>query len=507
MAITVDNWSTGNTTGSLTFNPNTALGTLSVGDVLFLIVETANETVSLSPSGGFIEIGQQGTGSSGGSESTRLSLFYQQVTSLPISTSCTITDAGNHMIVGLMVVHGCVNDGGQPFVDPVWRVNTPASTTATWDAATNPNNNSAVLLCGCDGVDFSSIESMQTVTNSVVGDIVTANSSSPSSTGFSWTNTAGNGGQIVAAFAQLPTSPGSTGTSTAPHSNLVSVTATIVLLSERIVNVDAGADPLSAGDAASVAASQSVADATDGDDPKPSISVSDSESASVTESATVATLGADGLVGGESAGVTYEAQVGDIASGTDTAQASSTLGSAESGSAVESAVVTVRASESSTVGDVVVPMDVGTDAEDVVTASDSGSVFFPSSDVAQVVESSAVLPDSTDAAASTESALVSVTQYAGDLATASDTASVIVHATTDLASGVEGAYIFIEGVGVVGSRVVRVASEDRGTAVPPTQRRIVPASAEQRVEALASESRTVRPTRSARTRTVPQTDV
>ena len=526
MAITAGNWSSSNQIGTLTFNPNADLGTLAVGDVLFMMVETANQAVSLNTAGGFIEIGQFGTGTAGGTTATRMALYYQQVTSLPISTSCQVADAGDHITVGVMVVSGCINDGGQPFLDPVWKINSTASTTANWDAADNPYNNSAVLLFGVDGVD-SATETMQTVTNSVVGAITTSNSASPSSTGFSWAHSlSGNGGQIVAAFKVLPTSPGSTGTSTAPHTSFVSVTATMVLLTERTIPVPASeagsgsdtsrvspaaADSGSASDPRPVpTVSQPATETAAASEPTPAISVKPAEATAAADTATVIVQASESAGGADVGGGLHSPAVNDVGAFADAAQSSSSVQVSDIATAADSVTaITVKPMDGATGGDTVVPMDVDLSGSEASTASDSASVLFKGTpDPAAGADSATVTARTAEAATGLDSAQLSVAQFVADTATATDSASVIVYAAADTSVCSQSAFIFIEGVGVIGARVVRIPDEARVMMCARAIRggvKLIPG--ESRIRLLGKESRTVKVVPHPRTRTVPRTEV
>jgi len=71
------------TAAAATNNITVAWPTHQIGDIGLLIVETANQAVTLSTPAGFVEVtnSPQGTGTAGGTTATRLSVFWARATS------------------------------------------------------------------------------------------------------------------------------------------------------------------------------------------------------------------------------------------------------------------------------------------------------------------------------------------------------------------------------------------------------------------------------------------
>jgi hypothetical protein len=82
-------------------------------DIGILMVETANETVSLSTPAGFTSLpapNPQGTGTAAGLTATRLHLFWKRATSASEATP-TVADSGNHNCAKIVVFRGCILTG------------------------------------------------------------------------------------------------------------------------------------------------------------------------------------------------------------------------------------------------------------------------------------------------------------------------------------------------------------------------------------------------------------
>lgn len=88
----------------------------ATNDILLLIIETANEAVSITADGGgtWTEVtnSPQGNGTGGGSSATRLTVFWSRFNGS--QTSPTISDSGDHQQTLMALVRGCKTTG-DPF--------------------------------------------------------------------------------------------------------------------------------------------------------------------------------------------------------------------------------------------------------------------------------------------------------------------------------------------------------------------------------------------------------
>ena len=243
-----------------------------------------------------------------------------------------------------------------------------------------------------------------------------------------------------------------------------------------------------------ITAGQPASDTGAGADPKPTITVRASESGGAADSAVVIVRASESAGGAETAGGLYSPAVVDAGAFAETAVSSSAIQVSDGGTATDSvAGITVRPTDGISGGDTVVPMDVDLNGNDVSTAADSASVLFKANpDAAAGSDSARVTARATDAATGTDSAKLSVVQFATDLALGTDSATVIVWAQPDTGSGDDSAFVFIEGVGVVGERVERISSEDR-TIRPFRDPHVFQIQPENRLRIFGREDRTVRP--------------
>lgn len=89
--------------------------THAAGDVALLIVQSANEAISLSSANGFVEVANspQGTGTAATADSARLAVFWCRATSSSMA-SPVVADSGNRTAGVIITFTGCVDSG-----DPV----------------------------------------------------------------------------------------------------------------------------------------------------------------------------------------------------------------------------------------------------------------------------------------------------------------------------------------------------------------------------------------------------
>jgi MSHA biogenesis protein MshQ len=85
----------------------------AVGDVALLIVETANQAVTLSSNtAGFVQVANspQGTGTAGGTTSSRLTVFWARATSTNMANP-TVADSGDHQTAQIVTFRGVIGTG------------------------------------------------------------------------------------------------------------------------------------------------------------------------------------------------------------------------------------------------------------------------------------------------------------------------------------------------------------------------------------------------------------
>ena len=111
-------------------------------DIGLLVVESANQTIALGTANGFVEIpdSPQGTGTAGGSNATRLAVFWCRATSSSMA-SPVITDPGDHAIAYIITFRGCKTSGNP------WNVTAGDVETATTGSFTIPGDTTTVADC------------------------------------------------------------------------------------------------------------------------------------------------------------------------------------------------------------------------------------------------------------------------------------------------------------------------------------------------------------------------
>ena len=115
-------------------------------DIALLVVETANESVSLSTPAGFVEVtgSPAGLGTAGATGATRVTLFWCRATSSTM-TSPVVADAGDHVIARIYTFRGCIATGN-PWDVTATDTNAVASTTSTCPAVTTTVDNTLVCF-------------------------------------------------------------------------------------------------------------------------------------------------------------------------------------------------------------------------------------------------------------------------------------------------------------------------------------------------------------------------
>ncbi len=144
----------GNGSGPVTDRPSLPSG-WQVGDIWLLLVETANETVT-TPSGWTEVAGSpQGTGTAGGSSSTRLTVFYRRAQAG--DTRPDIADAGNHVACGLIGFRGCTASGS-PINASAGGVVGSASTSVFLGGLTTTQPGCLIVQAAANATDIASAE-------------------------------------------------------------------------------------------------------------------------------------------------------------------------------------------------------------------------------------------------------------------------------------------------------------------------------------------------------------
>ena len=174
-------------------------------DIALLLVESANEAISLSDAQGFAEVtnSPQGTGTAGGARATRLAVFWARATSASMAAP-TVADPGDHVYARIFTFRG-VQNTGDPWDITAGDVQTSISETAViWPAVTTDAGDCLIALCIAHDIDS---------TSGQVGDVTNANFTSITEQGDDGTDASSGGG--LALITGVKATAGSTGTSTA----------------------------------------------------------------------------------------------------------------------------------------------------------------------------------------------------------------------------------------------------------------------------------------------------
>ena len=200
-----------------------AVGTRSVGlgngtptipagsqanDVMFLFVETANETVT-APAG-WTEIlnSPQGTGTAGAVGATRLTAFWKRHTGS--ESDPTITDPGDHINSQIISIRGCVTSG-DPWSDVAGGTEATIDTSFSGSGPTTVIHNELVLICVAVGGDIGTAR-WTTANNMACASLSSITNRDDQCT------SSGNGGGL-AMWTATKATPGAVGTLTATANN------------------------------------------------------------------------------------------------------------------------------------------------------------------------------------------------------------------------------------------------------------------------------------------------
>lgn len=142
--------------------------THATDDIALLLVESQNETVTLSVAAGFAEV----TGSpvsqpaAGATTATRLTVFWCRATSGAM-TAPTVADPGDHVAAQILTFRNCVTTG-YPIADLRTRVGGASNATQTMAACIAPELNCLLVAINAVGTDGDSTATWSAWTNDSV---------------------------------------------------------------------------------------------------------------------------------------------------------------------------------------------------------------------------------------------------------------------------------------------------------------------------------------------------
>ncbi|MGZ4989999.1 MAG: beta strand repeat-containing protein, partial [Methylobacter sp.] len=233
-------------------------------DIALLIVETANQAVTLSSNtAGFVEVASspQGTGTAASTAATRLTVFWTRATSNAMA-SPTVADSGDHQIAQIVTFRG-VYATGNPWDVTVGDVLATAGTGFSIPGATTTVTNSLVVAIVSAGVDANSTTQRSGWTNASLTGLterVDSNTNSGNGGGFGAATgvkaTAGTynstTGTLASAFAQgrisIALKPKTTtlGDGTNPSNVTLAPSAAITDLDAFTLQASSGTDSVTA---------------------------------------------------------------------------------------------------------------------------------------------------------------------------------------------------------------------------------------------------------------------
>lgn len=169
------------------------------GDLLYLLVETANEDVVTS--GDWTAITNQGTGTGGAADATRISIFFHVYAGVAPDTTVSCGGTSNHHMGAIVAFRGVGGGAAAGAVD------TTADTSVEYPSVTTTVDNSLILLIEAHALpDLNSLGvEISGHTNANLTGITEV---------LDYNSAAGNGGGISVASGVMATA-GATGTSTA----------------------------------------------------------------------------------------------------------------------------------------------------------------------------------------------------------------------------------------------------------------------------------------------------
>ena len=153
------------------------------GDVALLVVETANQAVTLSTPAGFVEVtnSPQGTGTAAGTAATRLAVYWKRATS-SAEANPTVADSGNHQIATIITFRGVIASGN-PWDVTAGNVASSASTAVSIPGATTTVADTLVVAIVANGTDTPTAQTSGWTNASLTGLTERADSSTNSGNG------------------------------------------------------------------------------------------------------------------------------------------------------------------------------------------------------------------------------------------------------------------------------------------------------------------------------------
>ncbi len=167
----------------------------ATGDIGLLIVESANQAITLTTPNGFVQVtnSPQGTGTAAGTAATLVAVYWCRATSGAMA-SPVVADAGDHTIGSILTFRNCIPSGNP------WNITAggtaAASTAVSVPGATTTANGCLVVLIANNPVDSGSDQSLNDWANSNLANIFQV---------FSGNNISGNGGGTTVATGMLQT--------------------------------------------------------------------------------------------------------------------------------------------------------------------------------------------------------------------------------------------------------------------------------------------------------------
>lgn len=123
------------------------------GDVALLVVQTMNQTATLSTPAGFVEIASspQGTGTAGSQSATRLTVFWARATSSAMG-SPTVADSGENQVAQIFTFRG-VAPSGDPWNVTAGNTASAASSSFSIPGATTTVDDTLVVALVANAID------------------------------------------------------------------------------------------------------------------------------------------------------------------------------------------------------------------------------------------------------------------------------------------------------------------------------------------------------------------
>jgi hypothetical protein len=157
--------------GTSSITPGAPAGT-QAGDILVMIVETANQNLPTTPPTNWENAPTLpvGFGTAAAIGAVKLHVFWRRLTAA--YTAQAIGDSGDHQVARIACIRGCVNVG-DPWDTSATSNQTSANTTITWDNITTTV--AECLIVGCVGGDrdANSTADVGNPVNANLGDITT----------------------------------------------------------------------------------------------------------------------------------------------------------------------------------------------------------------------------------------------------------------------------------------------------------------------------------------------